>query len=118
MKRDIGLIKTILLELEKRQESKPSKIKIDGYKDKIVDEHLILLNEAGYIDGTDKTYGSDRFHPSRLTWEGHEFLDAIRDKTRWEKIKEYDKEHKLTFEAIKMFAIALIQAGIKATTGF
>lgn len=43
-----------------------------------------------------------RRHPLRLTWEGHEFLDAARSEMRWQKVKaSVDKIDGLPFALIK-----------------
>lgn len=51
--------------------------------------------EAGLVDGSDVT-SSGSTDPSamitRLTWQGHEFLDASRDETRWKKAMDIVKE--------------------------
>jgi Hypothetical protein (DUF2513) len=41
--------------------------------------------------------------PTRLTWDGHEFLDAARDDTRWQKAKRYivEKGSGLSFEVLQ-----------------
>ena len=40
---------------------------------------------------------------SRLTWEGHNFIDAIRDDGSWQKVKDWIKEAGkiLTIEILK-----------------
>lgn len=53
--------------------------------------HIDKLQEAGFINafntrGYDGSYGS-RWIPTSLTYAGHQFLDDIRDRSRWEKIK-------------------------------
>jgi hypothetical protein len=43
-----------------------------------------------------------------MTWEGHEFLDSIRDKPTWDKVKgrAAEKGATLSFELIKAIAIS------------
>ena len=92
MKRDIELIRTLLLSIEGQDQGKDDDIGIDapGYEPAIVNGHLRLLKEAALIDAhevpDDET---DIFHyvPTRLTWRGHEFLDTIRDPEIWRKTK-------------------------------
>ena len=52
----------------------------------------------------------------RLTWEGHEFLDKIRDPSMWGKIKSKVKEKglDLTFDEIKTAAGVLIDAALSS----
>jgi hypothetical protein len=54
--------------------------------------HVALLLDAGFIIG--KTTNNADGHPNgyfvtRMTWTGHEFLDALRDETIWKKAKEH-----------------------------
>jgi hypothetical protein len=88
MKRDMDLCRKILFEVEKA----PYKIgwidiKFDEYSKEEVAYHVMLLEEAGLIDAIDVSKGANDWRPKRLSWEGHEFLDAARDDTRWEKAK-------------------------------
>lgn len=54
------------------------------------------LNEAGFINGSFDFYYDGKTHISisSLTYDGHNFLDAIRDKSVWMKTK--DKASKLS----------------------
>jgi hypothetical protein len=48
------------------------------------------MEEAGLIDAYhdgDREYGTFEWNIRRLTWEGHEFLDAVRDPEIWRKTK-------------------------------
>ena len=50
-----------------------------------------LLNEAGLIEAAivNDNFGNPRQAiVRRLTWTGHDFLDAVRDDTVWKKVKE------------------------------
>jgi hypothetical protein len=56
--------------------------------------HAQLLIDAGLVEGT-VHYGASRgrripdtFHIQRLTWAGHDFLDAARDDTVWRTARE------------------------------
>jgi hypothetical protein len=73
--------------------------------------HLVLLIEAGYVDG--KTT-MDMPIISRLTWQGHEFLDNIRDKNIWHATKERVKG--LPGVALKIVA-AIAEAEVKKRLG-
>lgn len=91
MKRDFDLIRTILLEFEARPPSNiPLKFKHDDYDPEIINEHMVLLIEAGLLEGTllATTNSPKRASPVRLTWEGHDFIDSIKDPTLWEKAKK------------------------------
>ena len=54
--------------------------------------HIEKLYEAGFVNavntrGYDNSVGS-RWVPRSLTYDGHQFLDDIRDPSRWKKIKD------------------------------
>jgi hypothetical protein len=48
----------------------------------------MLLEQAGYLTANNRTHlrGID-YRPKSLTWEGHEFLSAIRNGGVWNKVK-------------------------------
>ena len=117
MKRDIDLIRKILFEVEEFEDpwGLSSDLEIDGYDNQVVSYHVKLLFEAGLLEADDVCeMGSDgyRWWAKSLTWEGHEFLDAARDDSRWNKAKRLvaEKAGGLMFEALKF---ALTQ-GIKS----
>lgn len=91
MKRDMDLVRKILFEVEKEPFSgKAFDVHLDGYTVDEINYNVMLLKEAGLIETkawTSMQTGSSRWKPVRLTWEGHEFLDAARDNARWEKAK-------------------------------
>lgn len=71
--------------------------------------HMDLLIKAGLVDGRMHPVlggGPVQFTASKLTWEGHGFLDAIRNDTVWNKTKATftDKGLDMTFDGIKSVA--------------
>lgn len=87
MKRDMNLIREILLTLEAESSGfAPEHLEIEGYTNEQIGYHTFLLLEAGFIDGHNvNTFDSDSpaAIATRITWRGHEFLDEARDKNRW-----------------------------------
>lgn len=88
MKRDMDLVRSILLKVEESPPLSVTNDSFQGVEPQVIGEHLQLLEEAGYIEALLKRpangvepYGLGRVE--RLTWDGHEFLDTIRDKTVW-----------------------------------
>jgi hypothetical protein len=83
MKRDMDLIRHILLRKEAEEE-------IEGDQEAIV-YHIALLKDAGFVDA-EIIEGGSGFPVGaailRLTWQGHEFLDASRDNKVWHAVKE------------------------------
>ena len=48
----------------------------------------MLLNESRLVKAVNfSTYGDSNWVPLRLTWEGHDFLDAARNEDRRKKAK-------------------------------
>ncbi|RXZ42670.1 DUF2513 domain-containing protein [Crenobacter cavernae] len=89
MVRDFELIRKILLLVQKKPAcSLPLKVKLDGdYDQNDVDEHVVLLIEAGLINGIFEQLHSCEYavFAYRLTWEGHDFLGSMTDETIWSK---------------------------------
>jgi len=90
MNRNMDLIRRILLEIETwPSDCRPAQPEFEGVEQSTISYHAQLLYEAGYIDGYErKTQAGNTIYPQRLTWEGHEFLDAAREKKIWDKAKE------------------------------
>ena len=106
MKRDVDLIRAILFEVEKFPE--PDGFIPIEFEDHIqieVSYHVKLLYQAGLIEAYDLSGAGSNFEwqAGSLTWEGHEFLDAARDDTRWNSTKNMiaEKVGSLPFEVLK-----------------
>ena len=92
MKRDMELIRKILLAIEASDSGwAPRPLQIEGYDDHAVGYHALLLVEAGLCEG-DVTTSSGSKGPegmiTRLKWEGHDFLEAAKEPSRWEQAKK------------------------------
>lgn len=86
MKRDMELVRKILLEMEKQESGyAPINIVIDGYTQEQIRYHAFIMMEGGLIEGIKRTDKSPQVIPRRLTWSGHEFLDNARNDTVWKK---------------------------------
>lgn len=114
MKRDMELVRKILIAIEDYdQPNRPIAIASllpDSPADQ-VNHHSVLLYDSGFISGQVRHPNTGSYIlVTALTWEGHEFLDAIRNDTVWHKTKEFMKEKGLTLplEVIKSVAIDLI----------
>lgn len=103
MKRDMDIIRLILLEIEKSVTTdRFINIKIPEYKPEQISDHVRLLCEADLIEAK-KLCDGGFWLPVRLTWAGHEFLDAAKNETAWNITKNIiiKKGGGLTFEVIK-----------------
>ena len=105
MRRDIDLIRKILLETENSNSlSRSISLSIEGYNDQQVKYHVKLLSQAGYLEVEHYSCReSEEGKPISLTWQGHEFLDAARDNTVWNRTKAKigDKLPSVTFDVLK-----------------
>jgi hypothetical protein len=120
MKRDMDLIRLILLAIEAHP--KPSMwnvpLKIPEHEEPEVCYHVKLLEEAGLVEAHINMRGGGvlECNVNSLTWAGHEFLEACRDNSRWEKVNRLVKEKtgSLSFEVLKS---VLIQAMLSSMSG-
>ena len=109
MKRNMDLVRLILLEIEKSDEEEIQNMEIDGYSSEDIKYNAALLKEKNMID----TYQTDiigNYYIGSLTWDGCDFLDKVRDNTFWHKTKEVitKKGLPMLVETIKSVATALI----------
>ncbi len=97
MKRDMDLIRDLLLKLEALDVNafevatvSTENLDLDGYEAAQIDHHMALLYEAGLIvSGIDQdALGEGTWVFRRVTWAGHDFLDTIRDPEVWKRTKE------------------------------
>lgn len=90
MKRDMDLIREILIGLSEAQGSLDASVFVNRWRSyELVAYHFEIMGEAGIIvsEITD-TYESRYYNAVayRLTWEGHELLAAISSPTVWDKV--------------------------------
>lgn len=117
MKRDMELVRKILLETERLSlgESGGSLLELEGYDQQTVSYHVMLLDEAGLIKGIDSSGVSDiTWFVDRLTWEGYEFLEASRNEQIWKKAITTitNKGGGVAFEVLKQVLIAMTKEAI------
>ena len=110
MKRDIDLIKEVLIQIEtSKAPAKNIDVFVKEIEPEVISYHISLLYEAGFINAEDTSgFGTYRWIPTSLTWQGHEFLDGIRNDTVWGKLKSKMKEHggNMPFHVIKELVIS------------
>jgi hypothetical protein len=115
MKRDMDLIRQILLSTEADEN------KIDAkFTQEEIAYHASLLKDAGFLDAAIVRGPRNQPHGcvlQGLTWDGHEFLDAMRDDTLWKRAKEKfikpgaSWTAKAIFEYLKLEIIRMTGAG-------
>ena len=79
MQRDIKLVRNTISIKASPSGSGPDELKREGYSQVQIEYHARLIVEAGLAHGQNVRVMGDlsaRGHISRLTWQGHDFLDA------------------------------------------
>lgn len=116
MQRKMELIRKIMLSVEGGDLTG----EVTGYDKSSLQYHKALLIDAGLLEGAVKYPMSlaptDIPHGvvvRKMTWEGHDFIDAIRSDTKWAKIKSFlaSAGKDLTIETIKIAAKQLFGFG-------
>lgn len=89
MQRDLDLIRSILLEVEKNPDPQAwIDPELEGYDPDQISYHIMLLDQAGLVEGWNRSaIGVFRWSARNLTWRGHEILEASRDQSAWRKTK-------------------------------
>jgi len=67
---------------------KPMLMKAYYYSENDLNYTVLQLIDAGFLDAKNVTDGGYIFLINKITWEGHQFLDNIRDNDSWKKAKE------------------------------
>jgi hypothetical protein len=92
MKRDLDLIRKILLALEEHEHGfAPEELVIEGYSEEQIGFHIYLIGEAGLAKVAESARVNDpspKAFAVNLTWAGYEFLESAKDDNLWGKAKE------------------------------
>ena len=120
MKRDMDLVRAILLELERAEGYASHPFLIDGQAESAVGFHCHLMLQAGLITGQETTAFGDpspSAMPLCITWEGYEFLEAARSATLWGRAKTLaastgNSSFKVLIDSLAQLAITQIRGQI------
>jgi hypothetical protein len=84
MKRDMSLVRKILLAIEK---DGIEAIQVDK---RGLDHHLALMIDGGLLFGKYRESGETTGEWSiyGISWKGYDFLELIRDPARWDRVKK------------------------------
>lgn len=121
MKRDMDLIRRIALETEALAYG-ASLSALDSVEQEDFIAHVIWMEEAGLIEAKAQA-GSGSFakfaRVQRLTWEGCEFVSAIRSDTLWAKAKTsiLKPGTSFTFDVLKDWLKTEIAQGLPTIRG-
>ena len=95
MKRDMDLVREILLGLDEHEAGyAPHEMEFEGYSDEQVGYHAYIMGQAGLLEVADASSldgSSPRAIPISLTWAGHEFLANAREQANWLQAKKLMK---------------------------
>jgi len=122
MERNWDTIREILTLFEEVTTEKGA-LRLSNFAGERADEisyHMELLIERGLVYGQmSKTLGRGPhdFIAARLTWEGHELLDVIRNNSVWQKTKKSfaSKGLSMTFDLVKSVATEIAASILKST---
>lgn len=114
-------IRELLLEIEEKSDGTFKQLDIDGKGRTLAEkiEHLFLMHERGLIDARDaSSMGNRDIIVLRLTWDGHEFLDAIRDPDIWAKTRNGAlAAGGFTLDLLRQLAVGFLKKKISENTG-
>lgn len=122
MKRDMDLIREVLLAIEERDDG-DSYFSVSDLFDSYQQQYRYCqwCEEAGLIKGANRglhVADVEPFLPERLTFKGADFLDSVRDPKVWAKTKAgAEAVGGLTFELLGELATGLLRTKIKQHTG-
>lgn len=114
MKRDWDVIRKILIAVEDLPD-RASSVKESDLEDVDAEDayhHILIMIEAGFIEGNEGArQGGKSVYARRLTWQGHELLESIRNQSKWNALKRYAREHSIepTLSGINAVITALRQ---------
>ena len=123
MKRDMDLIRQLMLQVESSQE--PSSIQLipegasDEEAERIIEHLRMLVDDVEFLTGIPAhTLAGNNWLDLKLTWEGHDFLDSVRDPEIWKKTKTGAMAAGgFTVDLLKDLAKGLIKKQIEDRTG-
>ena len=119
MKRDMELCRKALFAIEEQYvDTAIYGLNIEGYTIEQVAYHCKILYDAGLISDYEAEFADNQiwyFAVGSLTWDGHEFLDKIREDTIWNKTKDIitKKGLPMVLDVVKDVAQAVITSMTK-----
>lgn len=123
MKRDMDLVRDILFEVEQaRHPLRVETLCALREDEELVAYHLELMAARGLLDAELKGAWGKRVAfgtVNGLTWDGQDFLDAMRDDRVWDRAKAAIRESvgSTTFDVAKSTCTAVASALVKAQLG-
>jgi hypothetical protein len=121
MKRDMDLVRQIMLNVEGMPVGPPIQYRVGEVEDRVLLAHMEMLISAGLVAGKiSHSLGArgDVIIISGLTWEGHEWLETVRRDEVWEQVKNVLEEQggAMTYELTKALASQLMRRRLGLST--
>jgi hypothetical protein len=118
MKRDLELLRKIVLAIEDSPSGYAPDLQIPGYTSEQIGYHSYLLVDSGYAKGddvTDNASPSPDWRISHLTSAGHDFADAARNEGIWRKAMDTvkTKAGTVTLDVMKQLLISLAKRSLE-----
>ena len=120
MRRNMDLIRQLLLRME-GETSTQYDFNVEDVDDLEKWYNIDLLVQANLVRGVEVHWAADGTGPYphtkglvALTWEGHDFLDAVRNDSVWQQASEKAKAggldmQSLTFEVVKSLCVSTVK---------
>jgi len=122
MKRDLDLVRQLMLQIEALPAAPPVQYRMSEIEDPVLLAHLEMLIEAGLVNGRiSRSQGArgDVISVSGLTWQGYEWIEMVRSQSLWNEVKSavLDGGGVLTFELTKAVATKILRARLALPPG-
>ncbi len=122
MKRNMELIRTILLKVEtnRKPRTQHSFFAADfpDFDWEEVYEHFTLLEQNGFLQECQQFLDGNSFRSNGITWDGYEFIEDIRNPEIWNKTKDQMVNlGNWSLDTAKALAKAFVKKKIKDLTG-
>lgn len=117
MKRDLNLIRNMLLRIEELNSTK-QKITIESFLDLCADSalislHIELLIDSNYIETSEPIYCGviKDFLIYRITSDGYDYLDSIRENSIWERTENmlFKVGGSAALDVVKSVAVSIVK---------
>lgn len=120
MKRDLDLVRQILLQIEALPAGPPAQYRTSEIEDPVLLAHFELVLASGLVNGKISRSQSSRgdvISISGLTWEGHEWIEAVRSEIVWCETKAtlLDGAGALTYDLTKAVADRILRKRLGLT---
>ena len=120
MKRDMDLIRDLLLYIENNDSGNYPEVSAESIGSESSQESILynyrLLEKAGYVENGVSTFSSTG--AGSLTWAGHDFVDSVRDPEIWRETKDVaSKAGRWSIDLLGELAKGLIKTKIEKHTG-